>query len=157
DPHFDPQWTPDGWADAPWNLYALGRVNDLLLLRLQSEKKHECLPPEQYVEFFAGLGFTPLTREDFSPFHHEIIEVLQSQDHAEPVGIVEPVWPGLMFGDLQFSRSGVRVFGGTDFVVKEIAERSMLHFVHRRLNRRTTDLSVGWGSNSQWRTSPRFD
>jgi hypothetical protein len=39
----------------------------------------------------------------------------------------------------------------------EVAEQSTLYFTHRRLYRKTMDLSVGWGSNSQWRTSFRRD
>lgn len=154
---FDPQEKGDDWVYARWNLYALGRVIDLLLLRLQSQTNKDRLSLEQYNEFFSGVGFAVVMQDAFSPFHHEIVEVLQSADEGESVGIVEHVWPGLMLGDLLVSRSGVRVSGGTKFVVKEVAERSMLHYAHRRLTRRTTDQSVGWGSNSQWRTSPRFD
>src|SRR5262249_44186431 len=40
---------------------------------------------------------------------------------------------------------------------KEIAEQSTLYFAYRRQHRKTNDLSMGWGSNSQWRTSIRRD
>jgi hypothetical protein len=71
--------------------------------------------------------------------------------------VVEHRWPGLKFGEMIFSRSGVRVTGGRCHVVKEVAENSTLYFTHRRLHRRTQDLSMGWGSNSQWRTDFRRD
>ena len=83
--------------------------------------------------------------------------MLQSQNDTGPVEILEHVWPGLMFGNLLFSRCGVRVQGGRDHIAKEIAECSTLYFTYRRLHRKTSDRSMGWGSNSQWRTSFRRD
>jgi hypothetical protein len=62
-----------------------------------------------------------------------------------------------MLGDMLFSRSGVEVIGGRRHVVKDIAEQSTLYFTYRRQLRRTNDLSMGWVSNSQWRTSFRRD
>jgi hypothetical protein len=62
-----------------------------------------------------------------------------------------------MLGDMLFSRSGVEVIGGRKHVVKDIAEQSTLYFTSRRQHRKTNDLSMGWGSNSQWRTSFRRD
>ena len=38
-----------------------------------------------------------------------------------------------------------------------VAEQSTLYWAHRRLQRPTDDLSVGWGHNSQWRTAFRRD
>ena len=63
--------------------------------------------------------------------------------------------PGLMLGDLLFSRSGVRIVAGSRHALKSVAEQSPLYFAYRRLHRRTVDLSQGWGSNSQWRTLVR--
>ena len=42
-------------------------------------------------------------------------------------------------------------------MLKEVAERSTLYWAFARNNRPTEDLSNGWGSNSQWRTSFRRD
>lgn len=156
---FDKQ--SDDHCFAMWNLYALNRVNDLFLLPFQKTVDRPWSGPQvtedQYVEFFTNIGFAPFKSDTYTPIRHEIVEVIESQHHAEPIGVLESLWPGLMFGTLLFSRSGVRVLGGSDHILKEVAENSMLHFTFRRLHRRTTDLSIGWGSNSQWRTSIRRD
>jgi hypothetical protein len=62
-----------------------------------------------------------------------------------------------MLGDMLFARAGVHVEGGADFVVKTFAERSAMFWTWMRCNRPTQDLSMGWGSNSQWRTDFRRD
>ena len=54
-------------------------------------------------------------------------------------------------------RAGVRVRGGRDHIKKEVAEKSTLYFTYSRKNRPVSDLSHGWGTNSQWRTSFRRD
>jgi hypothetical protein len=147
--------------NAMWNLYALSRVNDLLLLPFQDENGKAYTGPTlnlaEYTQFFARIGFTVVEADRFSPFHHEVLRVHQSKDEDEAVGVVGHIWPGLMFGDMLFSRSGVEVIGGRKHIVREIAQRSTLYFTYRRLNRPTADLSMGWGSNSQWRTSFRRD
>jgi hypothetical protein len=151
---------PDN-MDAVWQLYALGRVNDFLLLPFQDDGRGRWNGPRvshrQYLDFFMRLGLTPFTCEQFSPFHYETVKVDQAADPAEPSRVREHLWPGLKFGQLIFSRSGVQVVGGTQHVVKEVAEHSTLYFTYRRLHRRTQDLSMGWGSNSQWRTDFRRD
>jgi hypothetical protein len=144
-----------------WNLYALSRVSDFLLLPFQNDengaRSRSQLASYQYSTFFEAIGFRPFTSGDFSPFHHEIVKVHQSKDPAEPIGILATVWPGLMFGDMLFARSGVEVLGGSDHILKDVAENSTLYFAYQRLHRKTDDLSMGWGSNSQWRTSFRRD
>lgn len=90
-------------------------------------------------------------------FYEVNVQVHPADSDDEPIGGLETLWPGLMFGDMVFSRSGVKVLGGGRHVVKEVAESSTLYFAYHRRNRRTEDLSLGWGSNSQWRTSIRRD
>ncbi len=143
-----------------WNLYALSRVNDLLLMSFQSSDVDAKLPTishYEYESFFTAIGFTLADFEEFSPLHHEIIRVEQSADDNEPIQVYEQLWPELMLGQMVFSRAGVSVLGGRWHIVKDVAERSTLYFSFRRANRKTSDLSVGWGSNSQWRTSFRRD
>ncbi len=144
-----------------WNLYALSRVNDFLLLSFQSDESGVWTGPhvsnKQYVEFFERARFASFTCDEFSPFHHEVVEVEQSEDRQEPISVCRSVWPGLTFGEMIFSRSGVVVKGGSAYINKHIAESSTLYFSHRRLHRKTDDLSIGWGSNSQWRTNFRRD
>jgi hypothetical protein len=67
------------------------------------------------------------------------------------------VWPGLLFGELLFSRSGVRVRAGARYAVAGVADRSTLYDVFLRRHRETIDGSVGWGHNSQWKTDFRRD
>ena len=66
-------------------------------------------------------------------------------------------WPGLMFGEMLFARSGVSVLCAPGTLNRQVAERSVLYFTHRREGRRTYDLSMGWGGNSQWGTDFRRD
>ena len=56
-----------------------------------------------------------------------------------------------------FSRAGVAVCGGKDYIQPEIAMSSTIYWAFRRKYRPYSDLSHGWGSNSQWRTSFRRD
>ena len=145
---------------AMWNLYALSRVNDLLLLSFQCNPADSTIASvslDEYETLFSQLGFRIVAESQYSPFRHEIVLVHQSEQAEEPIGVFSHLWPGLMFGDMMFSRSGVEVVGGRKHVVKEIAEHSTLYFAYRRQRRKTDDLSMGWGHNSQWRTSFRRD
>ena len=110
-----------------------------------------------HTEFLTGIGLTPFDQaQAFSPFHHEIFAVVQDQT-ATRVTVEEVLWPGFWFGDLLFSRAGVRVRAPRHLIDAEVATTSTLYFTFRRDPRPTDDLSHGWGSNSQWRTAfPRF-
>jgi hypothetical protein len=162
-----------------WDLYqwyALGRVNDFLLLgfqagdqldwngAFQSEYYREymrnwhadlcdwhgpAIHPQEYLRFFEALGFRAFGTVPFSPFFHEVVEVVE--DSSLPGIAVEHVfWPGLMFGEMLFSRAAVRVRCNHAVMRKEVAERSRLYFTFWRRRREASDLSHGWGSNSQW-------
>ena len=141
-------------------VHALGRVNDLLIASFQPNQFHEKRPRLsrwEYETFFNEIGLTICESPSFSPLYDEIAMVEQSPDDDEPIQSYERYWPGLMLGNLVFSRSGVGVIGGRRHVIKEKAEKSTLYFTHRRFGRSTNDLSMGWGHNSQWRTSIRRD
>ncbi|HVJ62593.1 MAG TPA: hypothetical protein VM555_07760 [Tahibacter sp.] len=144
-------------------LYAIFRVASLMLLRFQSGNVDEsayagpAVTVEQYWRFFETLGFHVPVAERFHPFFHEILGVRQSPVAHEPVTIVAQAWPPLMLCNLMFCRAGVVVAGGTDHVVKAIAEHSRLYWTFRRNDRPCSDLSHGWGHNSQWRTGLRRD
>jgi hypothetical protein len=146
-----------------WELYALSRANDHLLLRFQRLRAHSShyqgptLTLDEYQRFVEALGFTVHFTDTYSPFYHEIVEVEQAADPDQPVTLLASNWPCLMLGNLLFSRAGVRVSAGRNVVCKEVAESSTLYWAHRRKNRDTRDRSDGWGSNSQWRTSFRRD
>ena len=144
-------------------LYAIFRVASLMLLRFQSGHADEsayagpAVTVDEYRRFFETLGFHVPTADRFHPFFHEIVGVQQSPAAHEPVTIVAQAWPALMLGNLMFCRAGVVVAGGTDHVVKAVAERSRLYWTFRRNDRPCSDLSHGWGHNSQWRTALRRD
>jgi len=147
-----------------WDLYALSRISDFLLLAFQSNESNKWDGPsissDQFLSFFEKLGFNrfePRNGDRFSPFHHEVVSVTISENPKEPISILQAQWPGLMYGEMLFARSGVKVKGGANFINKAVAETSTLYFAHRRLNRPTEDLSIGWGHNSQWRTDFRRD
>ncbi|KYF59070.1 hypothetical protein [Sorangium sp. So ce854] len=146
-----------------WRLYALDRVNQILLLRFQRGEADGSgwpgppITQEEYVAFAGALGLSVAREPSFSPFHHEIVEVELDDDPWQPVSLLGPLWPCLTLGDMLFSRAGVRVRGGVEILRKDVAESSTLYWAYRRKNRPHQDLSHGWGSNSQWRTAFRRD
>lgn len=154
-------WNTKGILEDLWDLYALSRVSDILLLPFQTgSDDSKWTPPislQERSEYFIGLGMQPIEQATFHPFFHEIVEVVQSPDPLEPISLVEIIWPGFMLDNMMFCRTGVKVCGGTNYIKKDIAEKSTLYFTFRRRNRPVEDLSHGWGSNSQWRTSFRRD
>jgi hypothetical protein len=123
---------PEAAAEELWQLYALSRVVDVL--RLDADIS----------EFMESLGLQRIEQGAFHPFFHEVVSI--GDAFAE-------VWPGYMLGPLVIARAGVVATG----FVKEVAEHSTMYWAYRRANRPTEDLSMGWGSNSQWRTSFRRD
>ncbi|MGF1425853.1 hypothetical protein [Kitasatospora sp. LaBMicrA B282] len=162
----DCSWcTKPGGQELVWELYALQRVSDRLLLAFQPPADEPLGPDPQpmlsqreYLDLFTSLGLTPF--EDgkaFDPFLHEIVEVEQAEDPHAPIEITAIVWPGLMLGGLLFNRAGVRIRAGVEHAQHGVADRSPLYWVFRRRHRPTIDLSQGWGGNSQWRTDFRLD
>ncbi|MEU6257091.1 hypothetical protein [Streptomyces sp. NPDC047043] len=162
-----PRWAaegPDaGCQELLWELYALSRVSDVLLLAFQphtgrDEPWSSAVTMGQYLELFGRLGMTSFEESGvFDPFLHEIVEVEQAEDPDEPVRITGVVWPGLWLGPLLFGRAGVRVRAGVRHAERGVADRSPLYWAYRRRHRPTVDLSQGWGHNSQWRTDLRVD
>jgi hypothetical protein len=112
---------------------------------------------EEYVRFMESFGFHRIERRGFHPFFHEVVSVEPSDDPEAGIEVIHEHWPGFMLGPMIFSRAGCRVRGGSRHIVKEIAEGSTLYWAFARHTRPTQDRSVGWGSNSQWRTSFRRD
>ncbi len=153
---------PPAGVEELWRLYALSRVNQLLLSSFQhgSAAGHfrgADVSQDQYVGFFEAMGLAVRQESSFSPFHHEIVTVDYATNDLDPLEVESSSWPCLMLGDMLFSRAGVRVRGGSRVVNKGIAESSTLYWAYRRKNRPYQDQSHGWGSNSQWRTSFRRD
>ena len=146
-------------------LYALSRVSDYLLelscpggeppagFGVTGSRRLAPAGVAAHAEFFTAIGLTPFQHADaFSPFHHEVFAVVQDPD-ATSATVEEVLWPGFWFGDLLFSRAGVRVRAPRHLIDAVVATTSTLYFTSRREPRPTDDLSHGWGSRSQWRTS----
>jgi hypothetical protein len=145
-----------------WTLYALSRVNDMLLLAFQQGNSREpyedpAISLQEYLMFAESLGLKSIEQLTFSSFHHEIVEAKESTDELNPIALEAVLWPCLMLGDMMFSRAGVRVSGGARHLSKQVAESSTLYWCFHRKNRPCRDLSHGWGSNSQWGTDFRRD
>ena len=156
--------------------YALGRCNDFLLRVFESMPNHygvtpkdrvwrQIITPDEYLNFFRMLEFEIFANEGdylalpqpFAPFYHEIVEVIEDPNWLGDPVAEHAYWPGLLFGQMMFSRAGVRVRCRSGDLNKQIAETSRLYFTYSRLHRSTEDLSYGWGHNSQWVTDFRRD
>ncbi len=145
-----------------WELYAFSRVNQLLLLGFQPPRKpKELWAPgmtvDNYDAFIKLCGMDIVRVEPFSPFFHEIVSVEPNPDVDALPRLQHEHWPAVMLGDMLISRAGVTVSAGKKHMRQDIAENSTLYWEFRRRNREVSDLSHGWGSNSQWRTNFRRD
>lgn len=158
-----PDPTPGASHETLWNLYALSRINDLLLQAFQPERgfgfKADAidLSRAEYLAFAEALGLSVAQRPRFSPFHHEIVGFEQSPYPAAPATLRRERWPCLMLGTMLFSRAGVDIVAGVGFARAETVERAPLYWAFVRRHRVAHDLSHGWGSNSQWSTEFRRD
>ena len=159
--HIPPQKPWD--IDDSWTLYALSRLIDLLLLSFTPQPEGtECwryshVTPDELQKFTDALGLETYIRSNFHPFFHEIVEVEQAADEKMSPAIVKSIWPGLRLGNWIISRSGCKIKSGANHIRKDVAETSTMYWASARNHRATQDLSVGWGSNSQWRTKFRQD
>jgi hypothetical protein len=169
---FEPE--NDGFVAVLWQLYAASRVRDVLLWAHQpapadgavrelddalgrEQPVFRPVPVDQITQFFGALGCQPVTEASFDPILHEIISCEPADDPDAPIEVVRQGWPALILGELVFARAGVRVRAGSKRAVAGVADRSRLHWEYWRRNRTTTDGSFWWGSNSQWKTTPRRD
>lgn len=153
---------PEATQDELWELYALSRVNEIMLLHFAPDRGFDSwsAPPvsmNTYLEFMSRLGMSAVEEVSFSPFFHEIVHVDQADDPDSPIRLTEGLWPSFMLGPMLFSRGGVRIEAGRNRIDKSVAETSMLFWAYTRRNRPCQDLSHGWGHNSQWRTGFRRD
>ena len=145
-----------------WEFYAFSRVNQMLVLGFQPPRRADArwapeLSLDDYHSFIELCGMDVVRAEPFSPFFHEIVGVEQSPDDDARHRLLHVHWPAVMLGDMLISRAGVTVSAGATHMRKHIAENSTLYWEHWRRNRPVSDLSDGWGSNSQWRTAFRRD
>ncbi|MGW3543405.1 hypothetical protein ACWDNI_23085 [Nocardia niigatensis] len=143
-----------------WGLYAINRLVDVLLVPLQPhylETAYQGASRSAWAEFTELIGATSIGESGFHPFFHEIVDVVVADDPDEPATVVGQYWPGAFIGNLLLVRSGVTVRAGSSVLNPHVAARSSMYWTFWRCYRQVQDLSDGWGSNSQWRTSFRRD
>lgn len=152
---------PTASSEELCRLYALSRVCETLLLRFQHGEADGWSGPQltldDYERFATALGLVPSRPDTYSPFHHEITAVVESQGPEPFVGVIAYDWPCLTLGAMLFSRAGVRLSAPARKFAPGIADSSTLYWAYRRRRRPCHDLSQGWGNNSQWATKFRRD
>lgn len=144
-----------------WELYALSRVLDVLTLTDRPDGYTEAfdrdeplLTRNEYIELVQFLGFEIDWPKHYDPFHCEIATAVAGRANFE---IVDCIHPAIKLKNLMIKRSPVTItLKPEDYDLNRI-NNAMLYWTFRRSNRKTTDLSEGWGSNSQWRTEFRMD
>jgi hypothetical protein len=160
--------TDEELQELSWNLYAFSRVLDQFVWHLQPEPQSG-KPPETSprsavgltgpeIEAFAdAVGLTVTSKDEFHPFYHEPVHVEIGDPAQDQPTLVGCLWPCLMLDNMIIFRGGVRVSGGDAIFNKEQAETAPLFWSRYRRARLSMDQSIGWGSNSQWRTAFRRD
>ncbi len=153
---------PEASAEDLWRLYALSRIVQLLELSFMTRRSEggwgvKPIRPDEFALFMTTLGLRKIAQPSFHPFFHEVVSVDPASDDDAPVTIAKECWPGYMLGPLLISRAGCAVTAGARHLTKSIAEHSTMYWTFARHNRPYSDLSQGWGSNSQWRTTFRRD
>jgi len=160
---FAQQTSPEPIAiEDSWRLYALSRINEILLMAFQrgtyDSWEGPTLTLPEYRAFMTGLGFRVVDEPAYSPFFHEIVDIVEAaplRPRSDYIDLERIDWPALMLGPMMFSRAGVAVSCLAGTLNPGIATSSTLYWAHRRKFRRREDLADGWGSNSQWRTQFR--
>lgn len=158
---------PKAASEDLWDLYAFSRLLQLLILPLQEFR------PVQRAHFATdpwAPGFSPMEFETFCraldlqleepacfhPFLCEVTDLVSAAPESQPE-IQELRWPAVWLGRLLLLRAGTRVAAPAARLDPRFAPSSRLYWTYRRRDREYEDLSHGWGSNSQWRTSFRRD
>ena len=162
---FGQRGRPDVQADREdlWRLYGLSRVLETMALSFQTGRADGSdwpgpgLAVYEWCSFAERLGLTVHVPQRFSPFDCEFYRPENGNDPDQPITLAKVHWPCLMLGNLLICRAGVSAMGGRNIFSAQLAQTSTLYWAYRRKYRRSWDLSRGWGSNSQWRTSFRRD
>lgn len=153
---------PSVSEEESWELYALNRVFDLLILRFQDGGADAGwdgpqISMDEFLEFIKALGLTSVMPASYSAFYQEIICVQPSNKPSFAPAITAYRWPCVMLGNLLILRGGVELTAEVNVLSPSLAGNTTLYWTYRRKGRPHQDLSHGWGSNSQWRTAFRRD
>ena len=136
-------------------LYALDRLTDLMILPWAPlsdgvSRMDRGQTQAAWLDLLQLIGAVLIAEDDYHPYFHEIVEVLPDDDpDAEPV-LLQEHWPGALVGSLLLKRAGVTVLAGAHRIDSPVAATSTLYWAWQCQGRSTMDLSVGWGSGSQW-------
>lgn len=144
-----------------FELYAFNRILDLLTLNLQSDnnadgsdwKGHHCTE-NQYINFIQSSGLEVYTPKIFQPVYCEILEAESGKSNFE---ITQCGFPCVKLKNIILKRAGVKIMLDENKYQIDSINNSTVYWAHWRKNRKFQDQSLGWGSNSQWRTSARLD
>jgi len=144
-----------------WELYALSRVLDILTLRFQPNNNVDesnwtglNLSSFEYITFCKLIGLQTSIPKSFHDFDCEILEARSGENNFQ---IDECFFPAVKLKNLVIKRAGLRVFLNDQSFDLNLVNNSKIYWTSRRKNRKYHDLSIGWGSNSQWRTDFRLD
>lgn len=139
---------------ANWELYALSRVLDILTCSLQHSSHYPHISLDEYIAFAQSIGLSCEQPKEFHPFFYEITDVKVGTD---PFLLHAVHYPALFLGNLLINRGGATItLPDEQYPIQEI-KTAPIYWAYTRNNREAHDLSHGWGHNSQWRTSFRFD
>lgn len=137
-----------------WNLYALSRVLDVLTCALQYPSRYSPITLAQYISFSKNMGLTIEQPKQFHPFFYEIVDVIEGD---WPFVLQTVHYPALFLGNLLINRGGATITLPSKLYSIESIKTAPLYWVYERNDREANDLSHGWGHNSQWCTSFRYD
>ena len=146
-----------------WRLYALSRVNEILLLRFQRGNadgpayEGPDLSIADYKRFAESLGLEAVSAGQFSPFFHEIVTAEPAENPSAPIALTAEYWPALVLGGMMFSVAASRCAAartGYGPILQCLPRFTGLSGAS------TGPIAIythGWGGNSQWRTGFRRD
>lgn len=120
-----------------WELYALNRVFDLLILRFQdggtnADWEGPQISMDEFLEFTKALGLTSVMPASYSAFYQEIVSVQPSDKPSRAPAITAYRWPCVMLGNLLILRGGVELTAGVDIINPSLAGNTTLYWAYRR-------------------------
>lgn len=147
-------------VEISWDLYALSRVLDILTFRFQYAAGEEIASSDpkitlkEFISFAEAIGLTVKHVQEYHPFYCEIV---RAECDEPSFKLLETRFPALMLNHLMIKRAGVIIALHPSEYCIDLVNNATIYWSYWRNCRPSQDQSRGWGSNSQWRTSFRFD
>lgn len=143
-----------------WDLYAISRIFDLIITKLQSvnigKTNSQYISNETVLDFGNRIGVKEKEIKSYHPFYCEIFSVREN-NNIDEILIDKIHWPAFHLNGMLVCRAGVSISSPRNLVDPLVAATSTLFWSYIRENRTASDQSHGWGHNSQWRTDFRID